>query len=445
MTVRIKGITRRSTPELPVPIETGAAAVYPYSPGLESKFRMKTAFGEEVSLGRVVGKAKGRRLLLPRAMCPLGTLDLRSEGEPITLPDWPNPPPAELQMMLAEARTLLSRGESFVVEAPAEASTTAIARKLILDVGRHPLIIVGSDQALESWGLAARFDLGLDPSEVGLIHGKRFEVEGKKLTIAMLQQLATWERTLSEDQIAQLDRCGFVLWPECNHLDPEALASTCWLLRGRLRVGLATALRRSDGMDIVQAGHIGPVSVRSWGLRRRPLVFLVFTGWESQQASLPSLLKQLEEDSGRNNAIAAHTAAFHGSGRQCMVVAEHVGHLDQIASMLTQVDVQSEKVGVVRPQDSAQEQRSALAKPVVLATYNYVRTTKNLPWKLVLVLAAPRPDLTGMLARMHGEHASARQTVIIDLIDPQFSEWALRRREWYEKVGADLEVENLPR
>ena len=94
------------------PLRTGATAVYPFKPNLERKYRFMSRFGDEVLLHRVEGKV----IHLPRALCPVGQVDERVDGEAADFPKAPAPRPHQVKLFDETAR-FLKQGLSGIVSA----------------------------------------------------------------------------------------------------------------------------------------------------------------------------------------------------------------------------------------------------------------------------------------------------------------------------------------
>lgn len=258
MVVRIRNITARTSGGLPVPLETGSAAVYPYSPALAYNFNVRSKLGDRFRLYRLVHEDGENRLWLPREMCPMGREDRRAGGEDVILCSSFVPRDEEQLKLVEKAGEYLKEGMSFILRAPTGTGKTVMAQELIARVGKHPLIVVTKEDIRDQWVKAATQFLDVKASEIGFIQGPRFEVTGKKITIAMIQTLSKGLEKFSDAQKAELDQCGFVIFDETHRVGADLFSQACWLVRGKLRLGLSATPHRKDGKDIVVYGHIGP-------------------------------------------------------------------------------------------------------------------------------------------------------------------------------------------
>ena len=96
-----------------VPLSTGATAVYPYSVKLDRKYRFTSRFDDEVSLCY----REGEDLIhLPRALCPVGTKDMRNAGIDVVFPKGPTPRDNQTRIF-NETADFLEKGLSGLVSA----------------------------------------------------------------------------------------------------------------------------------------------------------------------------------------------------------------------------------------------------------------------------------------------------------------------------------------
>lgn len=193
------------------PLWTDSAAVYPYSAALEHRFIKPSRYGDLVSYGKVLIIGGKRYFAVPREMVSLGSEDRRVEGLSESFTSLFTPRNEDQAKAVAKATQLLKAGTSFVFEAPTGSGKTACAMALIASVGRKTLVIVTKEDIRDQWFDAAKKFCGLERSQVGLIQGNTFDVDGKPIVIAMIQ-------SLSKDgkyEPGQFKDFGLVIQDEC--------------------------------------------------------------------------------------------------------------------------------------------------------------------------------------------------------------------------------------
>jgi hypothetical protein len=92
------------------PKSYGAGAVYPFKFLLEKRYRFTSRYGDEVKLHRKVGDT----IVLPRALCPVGSNDQRTRGMAIDFPQGPSPKPNQ-EKLFGETLAFLDAGLSGLV------------------------------------------------------------------------------------------------------------------------------------------------------------------------------------------------------------------------------------------------------------------------------------------------------------------------------------------
>lgn len=202
-----------------IPLKTDASAVYPFKPNLERKYRFMSRFGEEVLLHRV----EGDTIRLPRALCPVGKVDDRSEGEAVDYPDCPTMRPDQVSWFEATLK-FLKNGLSGVTVAGTGRGKTVCGFYVTHHLRRKTLVITTKDDIYKQWLEGAQKFLGLKPHEIGEIRGDKCEVIGTKFVVAMIHSLS--KEGKYPDWITK--DFGLVIFDECFHPDHELLTPSGW-------------------------------------------------------------------------------------------------------------------------------------------------------------------------------------------------------------------------
>jgi superfamily II DNA or RNA helicase len=166
------------------PLRTGRTAVYKYRPELEKRYRFTSRFDDEVILYRVDAPVK--EIHLPRALCPIGAIDERVDGEVVEFPTCAPPRPTQVKLA-KDLVPIVQNRQSGIVVAPTGAGKTWIGCHIAWLAQRKTCVVMTKDDIFKQWYDAARIFLGLADSEIGIIRGDRCEVIGTKFVIAMIQ------------------------------------------------------------------------------------------------------------------------------------------------------------------------------------------------------------------------------------------------------------------
>jgi len=223
-----------------------------------------------------------------------------------------------------------------VLEAPAGSGKTVMAMALIARRRQPALIIVHTRELAQQAIARAVAVLGLDEEEIGLVGDGQCTV-GKRLTVALVQ-------TLARGIPPALLQVGHVVVDECHHCPAEQLATVVSRFPARYLLGLTATPYRRDKLDRVIGFYLGPIVSRisAADLADRlitPRIVKRDTGLHVAGDSFSQLETMIVGDMARNRLIVADVAAAVRAGRRCLVLSSRVGHVEQLAAMLSAAGV----------------------------------------------------------------------------------------------------------
>jgi len=334
-----------------------------------------------------------------------------------------------------------------VLEAPAGAGKTVMGLVAVARRGQPTLWVTHTKelarQAVERAGLV----LGLTPDEIGFIGDGQCTV-GTRLTVALVQSLA---RSLPE---ALLD-VGHLIVDEAHHTPAEQLAAVVAQIPARYVLGLTATPYRRDKLDAVIGWYLGPTVARidKADLQDRlitPRVVKRDTGLRLFGDTFTGLVSDLVADPARNRLIVADVAQAVATGRRCLVLSDRVGHVEQLAEMLTTSGVTAAALHGQMGKRKRAEVVAALAAgtlQVVVATVSLISEGFDEPSLDALFLATPMSyggRVTQALGRVSRTAPGKRDALVTDYCDNHPMLWAsyLNRRAVY--VGQGCPIENAP-
>lgn len=429
------------------PLWTGAMACYPYNDRMVKQFTAKTAFGDEYVMYRYLGD----KMLVPRAVCPVGAEDLRVSGVPYRFPNLAFAPRDEKQAnAVIEAMKLLLEGKSFILEAGTGTGKTVMACPLIAAVGKMALIVVTKSDLLGRWRDELKKTLGLADSEIGLVRGDIASMSGKKVVVAMVQTLA---RDVNRLPSWAKNEVGFVIFDEVHRLGAEEFGHVASMFPAKLRMGLSARSKRRDGREDYFQAHIGPVMVKLEGVNMIPQILIVETGWKCPRkqdgTKIPHgagrdthVKKILAANAMRNNTIVKAIGQCYRSGRKIVIFSEFTDHLKLLAEACTSMGVVEHfDVGMYfGTMTRAQEDAAKLAR-VIFATYGKMGEATDIPALDTAIMGTPRSDVMQIVGRILRIFEGKKTPSVIDFVDndsPVFKAYARGRRAWYESIKAPM-------
>lgn len=452
------------------PISVGAEAAYPYSAKLERQYVFTSRYGEEVPLHRV----EGNLIYLPRALCPVGGEDLRTDGQPVVFPKMPVPR-SNQEKVFSETAAFLKLGQSGLVVAYTGWGKTVLGYYAAAVCGVKTLVVTTKDDIYQQWldGACGRVSesnpdgvnfLGLDWSEVGEIRKDKCEIIGTKFVVAMIHSLSKDNKYPPEVMKMMNDDFGLVIFDECHRLPAEQFSAVATMFRARRRLGLTATFDRSDGKEVVLQAHIGPIRAATEEQLMIPKVLRIKTAWQCPRVPrtdkttgkvkiirLPheagktvQVEKSIAADPVRNHQIVEAIKAAYDKGRRVVVFSTLIDHLHTMHNAASKMGIPGKAMGYyigahTKAELEAREQ--VKARPVIFTTYTMMAEGTNIPWLDTCVIAMPRAKVAQSVGRIRREYEDKRFPLVLDFLDydsPIFEGYADSRRKWYNSIGCEV-------
>lgn len=438
------------------PASYGAMAEYPFSVALQQRFTTFSRFGDPVLLYKI----NQGRILLPRAVCPVGANDTRVPGRPVEFTCSLKPRSDEQARVINATTDFLLAGQSGLVQCPTGFGKTAVTQPVIANVGVKTLVILPKTDLLwgdQQWLWSAKKFLGLTDNDIGIVQQDTCLVKGRKVIFAMLHSLAIpgrYDMSLFED-------VGLVIWDEVHRLPADQFLSTATLFPAKLRLGLSATPERADGKEIAVYAHIGPVRVSSKAIPMKPKVLAYRTAWQCPRTMRPDpktgvkkivplphspgkcthIFKLLAKDPTRNKLLAEMIETAWRKKRKLVVFSHLIDHLDTLRAAAGAEGVPFKDMAYYVGGMKTQDLEAAKVKPVILTTPNMMKEGTNLPWLDACLFATPMSDIVQATGRILREYPDKPTPIIFDITDddsPVFAGYAKNRRLFYKKLGAEV-------
>ncbi len=427
---------------------TGATAVYPWDAKLAKQFTVRSRFDEEVVLYERLGEGA---ILLPRGVCPLGKIDrrvTRPAAHPFTSTFKPRN--SEQARVVAEAASLMTDGESFILQATTGFGKTAVACELIAWSRQKTLVIVPKEDLMYGkgqWRDSLKKFLGLPEEQIGLIRQNKERVEGCQVVLGMLQSLAKpgrYSKVLRQE-------FGLVIWDEVHRVPAPTFMATASYFPAKLRLGLSATPYRRDGKDIVVQANIGPVRVTSKLLSMKPLVSRYRSSWRCPRrggrqvphsaTKAGHILNHLVRHQGRNRLLTHLIVKAAEAKRITVVFSDRVAHLEALRSAAVNAGVPISNTALYISGLNDKQREVARGKDVIFATYGMMAEGTDIPWLDVCILATPRSNIEQPIGRVLREYPNKPQPVVVDITDddsPVYEGFGRGRLSHYHKIRAEV-------
>lgn len=440
-------------------LSIGAMAEYPYTEDLAKHMVVKSRIGEEIDLAQRVGD----RLILPRECASWGpkTKDLRTVGRKADIrPNRKYPPRnTEQDRVIKESLYLLTaQMQSHIIEASTGFGKTFIGVQLAAMLGRQVLITVQKEDGLETWRDSFIKFSNVKASEIGIIQQKKCDFEGKKVCIGMVQ-------TMAKDRVPEVARkaFGLVIFDEVHHMAADFFSLVCTMFYAKFRIGMSATTRRVDGREFVFKSHIGEVAVKAKFIPMRPRVFVTHSDfrlprvkrnidgeWKTvplphEKGKVMHINKMLCGHQRRNQIIVDFVAAAYERGRYTVVLSDLSVdlYLKRLRGLLVANGIPDEAIAYYIGGMDEDEREAAVAKKVVLATYQMAGENTDVPWWSALVLATPRANVKQAIGRILREYPDKPTPAVLDIVDDDsevFRQYFFARQRVYQSKEINAEI-----
>lgn len=318
----------------------------------EETIRTYVEDGGEISFPR--GGLSRVREILKEFEIEHATLDRRADGfgpRPVGLRLAPSIVPIAFQDEMVEAA---KRTQNCILRAATGAGKTIVAEKLIVALGLCTLIIVPTKRIFDQWIGRLGRELGLRPSEIGTIRGKRPKI--RAVNVAMVQ---TFGKRVEEFAGA----FGVVIFDEVHRAAARTYYPAVDACDARYRIGMSDDERRKDRLQFLNYDLFGRVAyeadrkrlVRD-GVILETEVRLVPTGFEAPWYSeLPPeekadeghfgrLVEEMARDEERERLAAELIAEQMRDGHPTLAFSHRVEHCARVRAAIVARDP---RVGVI--------------------------------------------------------------------------------------------------
>jgi len=200
-------------------------------------------------------------------------------------------------------------------------------------INQKTLIVVHTSVLLDQW--VDRIKYFIPNAKIGIIQGKKFDIENKDYVIAMLQTLIRSKS--KEDSFKEEDfkNFGLTIYDEAHHMAAPSFSKAFPIVSSKYNLGLSATPKRNDNLQKIFYWNIGPTSFESFTNDKYAIVKNInFTdddyvekyNWKGS-IDLHKLHLQIIENDFRNNMIIKQLVNLSKKGRQILVLSKMIDHL----------------------------------------------------------------------------------------------------------------------
>ena len=322
---------------------------------------------------------------------------------------------------------------------------TIIALYLIAKLGKKTLVIVHKDFLLNQW--IERIEECIPKARVGIIQGKKFDIEDKDIVIGMLQTI--WQRDFSLDAF---DSFGHVVIDECHRIPSEKFSRALKKINTKYMLGLSATPTRVDGLIKVLKWYIGDIFY-SMKVQNDNTVnverLIIYSDNEDYKRVLIDYRGRVKISTMLNNIcyflirsyaiikMIKDTMDDH-EDRQILLLSDRKRQLEDIYNVIIEKNICS--VGYYVGGMKHKKLKESEGKQLLLGTFSMAKEGLDIKSLNCLILASPKSDIIQSVGRILRQKHENIQLKIIDIVDnfSIFKNQAIKRFKLYKKRNYNI-------
>lgn len=212
--------------------------------------------------------------------------------------------------------------------------------------GVSTLVLVDQENLKDQWLETLESKFGIPPSQVGIIQGKKCSIEGKPVSIGMIQTLA--QKTLEQEVYEYF---GTLLVDEVHTAGAPTFSSVLMDFSATLRMGVSATPKRRDGLQKTLDNNLGKVRVYVSDQHDRSAVHIaknptVYSWYANSSPKVGRYLSEIAEDGARNLLVVEQALALYESGRDTLVLGDRIEQLTHLSALAYYMGAPEEDIGV---------------------------------------------------------------------------------------------------
>lgn len=301
---------------------------------------------------------------------------------------------------------------------PCGMGKTVLTVSLIVQLGRRAAILVHKGVIRDQWIAAfARFAPNL---RVGVIQGKRFEVEGYDVVIAMIMTLAK-----REIDPAVLSSVGTVAVDECHHLAAPVMNKAMRCFEAKHVLGLTATKERPDGLTPLLHYTLGPEAFRVErdGGEKVEVSIALFPNATREiktrdgKPLVSVMTNNLAAHHGRNMFIATRAVEMRKNGRVIMILSDRIKQLETLQTLIIAQGIPESEVGLFYGATRDTDRAEQLDRNIVLCSYAMANEGVDKREADTCIMATPKGRVIQCIGRVQRPCETKKSPLVLDIAD----------------------------
>ena len=276
---------------------------------------------------------------------------------------------------------------------------------------------------------------------MGFLQGKKNEVEGYDVVVAMVMTLA------KRDYDPGLFDCfGVVACDEAHHMAAPVMNKAMRLFRAQYVLGLTATKERPDGLTPVLHWSLGPEGFHvERDCEAVKVSIALFHGPERDKVSkdgqpLVALTLNAIARNMQRNFIAERVAAMRRHGRCVMVLSDRNAQLEVLHKLLRDKEsIPADDIGLFV--GKTKDRDVQLARPLVLSNFSMANENLDKEGSTPSSLATPKSRVTQAVGRIQRPCPTKQMPIVLDVADVHalaYLRW--KRQNYYRSQGYQMQI-----
>jgi superfamily II DNA or RNA helicase len=349
-------------------------------------------------------------------------------------------PPRDYQDPIIEKTyNQLKKIKGAIITIPPGKGKTFLSIYLSTMIKQRTLILVHTTVLMEQW--IDRLKYFIPNAKIGIIKGKKFEIEDKDFVVCMIQTVIRPERGYNTLTFKDF---GFMICDECHHISAPSFSKSLPIVSTKYKLGLSATPERSDNLQNIFYWWLGP---SSWYNRDQKntdtqVEIIKYHNDEFKEVrtwnggyNLPNMLGQIVKHKDRNNLILKSINQFVIEGRQIIVLSTRRKHLEDLNKLFGKQKIIKKNnelatnglyIGGMK-KDKLEESSKC---DVIFATYQLVSEGTDIPTLNTLIMASPKKEIEQVVGRIQRAKTEFKPLVldICDMFSVYINQGKYRKR-----------------
>ena len=337
-------------------------------------------------------------------------------------------------------------GNGGILEVPCGRGKTVMALAICSRLGKKTLIIVHKEFLMNQW--IERIQEFMPTAKVGVIQGKKFEIEGNDIVIGMIQTM--YDRVYEPDTFGAF---GLTIIDEVHRIGSEEFSKTLGKVCTPYMLGISATVDRKDGLTEIIYMYIGKKIYSEErdstdGVQVRSIQFDYLHDAEYNEIEydfrgnikFSTMINKICAFPPRRRFLVKVLSDLidEDSEKQIMVLCHKRDVLCYLQEEIERIGfaVCGLYVGGMK-KEALQETET---KQIVLATYAMAAEALDIKTLNTLVMVTPKTDIVQSVGRILRTKSDSK--IIVDIVDSHdvFQNQWKKRRAFYRKSDYDIKM-----